>query len=72
MFMFLYLQSSPPQRRSCGDRDSLKRLIDAAHGMGISVLLDIVHSHGTLHYIILYSVLYYIILYYIVLYYIVL
>jgi len=30
----------------CGDPDSLKRLIDAAHGMGVSVLLDIVHSHA--------------------------
>ena len=30
----------------CGDPDSLKHLIDDAHAMGVSVLLDIVHSHA--------------------------
>ena len=29
-----------------GDADALKRLIDEAHGMGIAVLLDVVHSHA--------------------------
>lgn len=29
-----------------GTPDDLKKLIDAAHGLGISVLLDIVHSHA--------------------------
>ncbi|MDD3335880.1 MAG: alpha-amylase family glycosyl hydrolase [Eubacteriales bacterium] len=29
-----------------GTPDDLKRLIDTAHGLGISVLLDIVHSHA--------------------------
>ena len=29
-----------------GKPDDLKRLIDEAHGMGIAVLLDIVHSHA--------------------------
>ncbi|MDR3050585.1 MAG: alpha amylase C-terminal domain-containing protein [Oscillospiraceae bacterium] len=29
-----------------GTPDELKRLIDAAHGMGLSVLLDLVHSHA--------------------------
>ncbi|CAA9436334.1 MAG: GH13_8 / GH13_9 / GH13 / GH13_10 / GH13_36 [uncultured Phycisphaerae bacterium] len=30
----------------CGTPEELKRLIDAAHGMGIIVLLDVVHSHS--------------------------
>jgi len=30
----------------CGDPDSLKRLIDECHRLGVSVLLDIVHSHA--------------------------
>ncbi len=30
-----------------GDPDGLKRLVDAAHGMGIRVLLDLVHSHAS-------------------------
>ncbi|MDR0396816.1 MAG: alpha amylase C-terminal domain-containing protein [Oscillospiraceae bacterium] len=30
-----------------GDPDGLKRLIDAAHGMGLIVLLDVVHSHAS-------------------------
>jgi 1,4-alpha-glucan branching enzyme len=29
----------------CGSPEELKALIDAAHGMGILVLLDVVHSH---------------------------
>ncbi len=29
-----------------GREDGLKRLIDEAHGMGITVLLDVVHSHA--------------------------
>ncbi len=29
-----------------GDANALKRLIDEAHGMGIAVLLDVVHSHA--------------------------
>ncbi len=29
-----------------GHSDGLKRLIDTAHGMGIAVLLDVVHSHA--------------------------
>jgi 1,4-alpha-glucan branching enzyme len=29
-----------------GTPEELKRLIDAAHGMGIAVLLDVVHSHA--------------------------
>lgn len=33
-----------PASRS-GTPEELKALIDAAHGMGISVLLDVVHSH---------------------------
>lgn len=33
-----------PASRS-GTPDELKALIDAAHGLGIIVLLDIVHSH---------------------------
>ena len=28
-----------------GTPEELKSLIDAAHGMGIAVLLDVVHSH---------------------------
>ena len=27
--------------------DELKELIDTAHGMGIQVLLDVVHSHSS-------------------------
>ncbi|KIM46397.1 glycoside hydrolase family 13 protein [Hebeloma cylindrosporum] len=30
----------------CGSPEELKELIDTAHGMGITVLLDIVHSHA--------------------------
>ncbi|KDR83966.1 hypothetical protein GALMADRAFT_55015 [Galerina marginata CBS 339.88] len=30
----------------CGSPEDLKELIDTAHGMGITVLLDIVHSHA--------------------------
>ncbi|KAF9569108.1 glycoside hydrolase family 13 protein [Agrocybe pediades] len=30
----------------CGNPEDLKELIDVAHGMGITVLLDIVHSHA--------------------------
>ena len=30
----------------CGSADDLKYLIDTAHGMGIAVLMDIVHSHS--------------------------
>lgn len=33
-----------PASRS-GNPEELKALIDAAHGLGISVLLDVVHSH---------------------------
>ncbi|MDR1262688.1 MAG: alpha amylase C-terminal domain-containing protein [Oscillospiraceae bacterium] len=33
-----------------GDPDGLKRLIDAAHGLGIAVLLDVVHSHASGNY----------------------
>lgn len=29
----------------CGTPDDLKRLIDVAHGLGILVILDVVHSH---------------------------
>ncbi|OLY78052.1 1,4-alpha-glucan-branching enzyme [Smittium mucronatum] len=31
----------------CGTPEDLKRLIDVAHGMGISVFLDVVHSHAS-------------------------
>lgn len=31
----------------CGTPEDLKRLVDAAHGMGITVLMDIVHSHAS-------------------------
>eukprot|EP00475_Leptophrys_vorax_P007651 TRINITY_DN14849_c0_g1_i1.p1 TRINITY_DN14849_c0_g1~~TRINITY_DN14849_c0_g1_i1.p1 ORF type:complete len:834 (+),score=63.92 TRINITY_DN14849_c0_g1_i1:27-2504(+) len=31
----------------CGTPDELKSLIDAAHGMGIMVLMDCVHSHAS-------------------------
>lgn len=31
----------------CGTPDDLKYLIDKAHGMGIQVLLDVVHSHAS-------------------------
>ncbi|KAF8969438.1 glycoside hydrolase family 13 protein [Flammula alnicola] len=30
----------------CGTPEDLKELVDTAHGMGITVLLDIVHSHA--------------------------
>ncbi len=30
-----------------GSPEALKRLVDAAHGMGIAVLLDVVHSHAS-------------------------
>ena len=30
-----------------GTPDQLKRLIDTAHGMGLTVLLDVVHSHAS-------------------------
>ncbi|MDR1598499.1 MAG: alpha amylase C-terminal domain-containing protein [Oscillospiraceae bacterium] len=30
-----------------GDPDGLKRLIDAAHGLGLIALLDVVHSHAS-------------------------
>ena len=30
-----------------GTPDALKRLIDVAHGMGIFVMLDVVHSHAS-------------------------
>lgn len=30
----------------CGSPEDLKELIDTAHGMGITVLIDIVHSHA--------------------------
>ena len=33
-----------PASRS-GDPEALKALVDAAHGLGIAVLLDVVHSH---------------------------
>ena len=29
-----------------GTPDELKQLIDEAHGMGIAVIMDIVHSHA--------------------------
>ena len=32
-----------------GDPDGLRRLIDTAHSLGISVLLDIVHSHACMN-----------------------
>ena len=32
-----------------GDPEDLKALIDAAHGMGIAVLLDVVHSHACIN-----------------------
>lgn len=31
----------------CGTPEELKAMIDEAHGMGISVLLDVVHSHAS-------------------------
>jgi 1,4-alpha-glucan branching enzyme len=31
----------------CGTPEDLKELIDTAHGMGLTVLLDIVHSHAS-------------------------
>ncbi|KAJ3201164.1 alpha-1,4-glucan branching enzyme, partial [Dinochytrium kinnereticum] len=31
----------------CGTPEELMELIDAAHGMGVSVLLDVVHSHAS-------------------------
>ncbi|OMJ29557.1 1,4-alpha-glucan-branching enzyme [Smittium culicis] len=31
----------------CGTPEDLKKLIDTAHGMGISVFLDVVHSHAS-------------------------
>ncbi|KAH7930724.1 glycoside hydrolase family 13 protein [Leucogyrophana mollusca] len=31
----------------CGNPEDLKELIDTAHGLGITVLLDIVHSHAS-------------------------
>eukprot|EP00899_Mesostigma_viride_P022412 jgi/Mesvir1/3355/Mv06741-RA.1 len=31
----------------CGTPDELKAMIDAAHGMGIFVLMDVVHSHAS-------------------------
>lgn len=31
----------------CGPPEDLKELIDTAHGMGISVFLDLVHSHAS-------------------------
>lgn len=31
----------------CGTPEDLMELIDAAHGMGITVLLDVVHSHSS-------------------------
>ncbi len=34
-----------PSSRS-GSPDDLKELIDECHAMGVSVLLDIVHSHA--------------------------
>jgi 1,4-alpha-glucan branching enzyme len=30
-----------------GTPEDLKELIDTAHGMGISVFLDVVHSHAS-------------------------
>ena len=32
-----------------GTPDDLKELIDAAHGRGIFVLMDLVHSHASLN-----------------------
>lgn len=32
----------------CGTPEDLMELIDTAHGLGITVLLDIVHSHAVL------------------------
>ena len=31
----------------CGDPESLKYLVDKAHGMGLRVLLDVIHSHAS-------------------------
>ena len=31
----------------CGTPEDLKELIDAAHALGIQVLIDIVHSHAS-------------------------
>jgi 1,4-alpha-glucan branching enzyme len=39
------LRSSPPCSRF-GTPEDLKYLIDTAHGLGLAVLLDIVHSHA--------------------------
>ena len=30
----------------CGTPEELKRLIDAAHGMGLAVIIDLIHSHA--------------------------
>ncbi len=30
----------------CGTPDEFKRLVDAAHGMGLAVIMDLVHSHA--------------------------
>jgi len=31
----------------CGSPEDLKRLIDTAHGLGLTVLMDVVHSHAS-------------------------
>ena len=46
---FIKLKASVKGNVCCsryGTPDELKELIDAAHGMGIYMLLDVVHSHA--------------------------
>ena len=45
-FGYLVTNFFAPSSR-CGTPEDLKRLIDAAHGLGISVYLDVVHSHAS-------------------------
>ena len=44
---FGFSHSVPSSMRTFpGTPEALKRLVDAAHGLGIKVLLDVVHSHA--------------------------